>query len=244
MTKTVARAEEIFEQRANCGTSKPGPFKHRRDPAPTRASILLQAKSGAARKGGAPGKCVVRRVVARFLAKSSRGERTISDERPSRMNLTELIIEKEAFFALSEECEKIIDTRKRLPDFVFQRPFARYFAIEHVHIFKKEFGLFLFKLSNICGDESVNYMTLDPDPVDYYHRHHAFFGLASFKPSRLAERYLPVMSRDGNVDSFRSRGGDVGAFWGSSLNWGIFCDRISWEISVIAVPAEYRCSHS
>jgi len=152
------------------------------------------------------------------------------------MNPTELIAETEGFFALSEECEKIIDTRKRLPDFVFQRPFARYFAIEHVHIFKKEFGSFLFKLSNICGDESVNYMTLDPDPVDYYHRLHAFFGLASFKPSSLVERYLPVMSREGNVDSFRSRGGDVGAFWGSSLNWGIFCDRISWDISVIAVP--------
>jgi hypothetical protein len=152
------------------------------------------------------------------------------------MNPTELIAETEGFFALSEECEKIIDTRKRLPDFVFQRPFARYFAIEHVHIFKKEFGSFLFKLSNIFGDESVNDMSLEPDPVDYYYRLHAFFALASFKPSSLVERYLPVMSREGNADSFRSRGGDVGAFWGSSLNWGIFCDRISWEISVIAVP--------
>jgi hypothetical protein len=43
------------------------------------------------------------------------------------------------------------------------------------------------------------------------------------------------MSRDGHVDSFLARGGDVGAFWGSSLKWGILCDRISWELAVIAV---------
>lgn len=43
--------------------------------------------------------------------------------------------------------------------------------------------------------------------------------------------------------------GNVGAFWGSSLGWGIFCDRISWEMDVIAVsgsvdvPAitDFRC---
>lgn len=147
----------------------------------------------------------------------------------------ELIADKEAFSTLSGECGKFINTRKRLPDFVFQRPFAKYFAIEHANIFKKEFGSFLFELSNIFEDESVNYMTLDPHPVDYYYEHFSFFGLASFKPSGLVERYVPVMSREGNVDSFRSRGGDVGAFWGSSLKWGIFCDRFSWEIAVIAV---------
>ncbi|MFI5091953.1 MAG: hypothetical protein ACHQIK_00780 [Candidatus Acidiferrales bacterium] len=152
------------------------------------------------------------------------------------MNPGELVVDKEAFSVLSGECEKIINTRKLLPDFVFRRSFAKYFAIEHAHIFKKEFGSFLFKISSILQDESVNYMTLDPDPVDYYYRHFSFFGLASIKRSSLVERYLSAMSRDGNVDSFLARGGDVGAFWGSSLKWGIFCDRISWEIAVIAVP--------
>jgi hypothetical protein len=150
-------------------------------------------------------------------------------------NPVELIADKNVFSALSGECEKIINTRQRLPSFVFQRSFSRYFAIEHVHIFKKEFGSFLFKLSNIFDDKTVNYMTIAPDPVEYYYRNHVFFGLASFEPSSLAERYVTVMSREGNVDSFRSRGGDVGAFWGASLKWGIFCDRISWEISVIAI---------
>ena len=147
----------------------------------------------------------------------------------------ELVVDREVFSVLRGECEKIVNTRNRLPDVVFQRSFAKYCAIEHAHIFTKEFGSFLFKLSNIFEDQSVNYMTLEPDPVDYYYRHYSFFGLASIKPSSSVERYVPVMSREGNVDSFRSRGGDVGAFWGSSLNWGIFCDRISWEIAVVAV---------
>jgi hypothetical protein len=151
------------------------------------------------------------------------------------MRANELIIDKEVFSVLSDECEKIINTRKRLPDFVFQRSFARYFAIEHSHIGRKEFGLFLLKMSDIFEDEFVNYMTIVPHPVDYYYRHFSFFGLASFKPSSLRERYIPVMTRDGNVDSFFHRGGDVGAFWGSSLKWGISCDRISWEMAVIAV---------
>ena len=147
----------------------------------------------------------------------------------------ELVVDREAFSFLSGECEKIINTRRRLPDFVFRRPFAKYFAIEHAHLYKKEFASFLFEISNIFEDESVNYMTLDPHPVDYYYTHFSFFGLASFKPSSLRERYIPVMTRDGNVASFFHRGGDVGAFWGSSLKWGISCDRISWEMAVIAV---------
>jgi hypothetical protein len=89
-------------------------------------------------------------------------------------NPPELIVNKEAFSLLSGECQKTIDTRKRLPDFVFQHPFAKYFAIEHAHIFKKDFGSFLFKISNIFEDQSVNYMTIEPDPVDYYFRHHSF----------------------------------------------------------------------
>jgi len=151
------------------------------------------------------------------------------------MRANELVIDKKVFSALSDECERIIDTRKRFPDFVFQRSFARYFAIEHSHIGREEFGLFLFKMSNIFNDESVNYMTIVPHPVDYYYRHYSFFGLASFDPPSLVERYLPVMSRGDDVDSFLHRGGDVGAFWGSSLKWGISCDRISSEMAVIAV---------
>ena len=30
-------------------------------------------------------------------------------------------------------------------------------------------------------------------------------------------------------------GANLGVFWGSSLKWGVFADRISWELAVIAV---------
>jgi len=155
-----------------------------------------------------------------------------------RRNPSELVVDGEAFSILAGECERVINTQKRLPDFVFQHSFAKYFAMANAHVSRKDFGAFLFKLSTIFGDGSVNYMTIDPHPVDYYYRHFSFFGLASFRPSSLVERYMPVMSREGNVDSFLARGGDVGAFWGSSLKWGVACDRISWEMAVIAVSED------
>jgi hypothetical protein len=151
------------------------------------------------------------------------------------MTPRELIVERTAFSVLSDECEKIVNPRQRLPDFVFRHSFPKYFVIEYAHVYKREFGSFLLHLSNIFADERVNYMTLVPHPVDYYFRHHSFFGLASFESSSLVERYIPVMTRNGNVDSFLNRGGDVGVFWGSSLRWAIWCDRISWELAVIAI---------
>jgi hypothetical protein len=151
-------------------------------------------------------------------------------------NPEELVTSREGFSLLSEECTRIIDTRKRLPDFVFRRHFAKYFAIEYAYVGRQEFANFLVNMSGLFRDESVNYMTLVPDPVDYYYRNFSFFGVASFKPSNLVERYFRVMSRDKNIDSFLMRGGDVGVFWGSSLEWGVFSDRISWEMAVIAVP--------
>src|SRR5258708_37034701 len=145
-------------------------------------------------------------------------------------NLSELVVESEVFSLLSKECEKIFDIRKRLPDFVFAHSFAKYAAIEYAHLYKEEFGKFLFRLSRIFQDDFVNYMALDPDSVDYYYRNYAFFGLASFKPSSLSERYVPVMFREGNVHKLLA-GGNVGVFWGPSLRWGISADRISWTLA-------------
>jgi hypothetical protein len=79
-------------------------------------------------------------------------------------------------------------------------------------------------------------MTIQPDPVYYYYDHLSFFGLAVFPLDRLKERYIEVMRRGGKPDSFLARGGDVGVFWGSSLRWGLHCDRISWELCVLGLP--------
>jgi len=144
-----------------------------------------------------------------------------------------LVVDREAPSFLSAECERIIDTRKRLPDFVFRGPFADYFAIEYGHIYKKSFGMLLFQIATIFEDESVNYMALDPPPDSYY-RASSVFGAASFQASSLVERYESVLSREQNVPQLLA-GVNVGVFWGSSLKWGIHCDRISWEMAVIAV---------
>jgi hypothetical protein len=166
-------------------------------------------------------------------ASFSRGHNSLPS-RMQRMIPSELIVDEDAFSILSAECEIIIDTQKRLPDFVFRRTFARYFAIEYCHIFAKEFAAFLFQMSNIFSDASVNYMTLNPSPADKGYRQRSYFGLASFRSSSLAERYIPVLSWDRNTPQLLTSV-NVGAFWGSSLRWAVSCDRISWELVVIAV---------
>jgi hypothetical protein len=145
-----------------------------------------------------------------------------------------LIVDADEFSVLRGECEKIIDTRKRLPDFVFRRPFAKYFAIEYSHIFGQQFAEFLVTLAGIFEDESVTFTTLDPSPEHNGYRQRSYFGLASFAPLTLAKRYVPVLSREGNIPQLLA-GVNIGAFWGSSQKWAISCDRISWELAVIAV---------
>ena len=150
----------------------------------------------------------------------------------------ELIFDLPRFSILKEGCETIIRTQNRLPEFVFQRPFKKYFAIEYGHIYRKEFGAFLAEIAVICEDEFVNYMMLDPDPFDHYQRH-SVFGALSFSPVNIEERYHPLMSGDKNVAPLAAVFRDIaniGVFWGSSLKWGMMCDRLSWETIVIAAP--------
>jgi hypothetical protein len=164
--------------------------------------------------------------------------RFLPAKRERIVNPPELVTDREVFSVLSAQCEKIIDTRKRLPDFVFRRSFANYVPIDYEYIYTREFAAFLLKLADTFQDESVNYMTLAPPAVDYYERYNcSFFGLASFKPSSLLERYGPAIIGDRNWSELRA-GVHIGVFWGSSLDWAISWDRISWELAVIAVPQE------
>ena len=158
------------------------------------------------------------------------------------LNFPELVTDPSKFSYLRSECEKIIGLRKRLPDFVFEKRFAKYYVIEQSLVFWKTTPSLLSRVAKMFGDDSVNYITIIPDAVDYYRRHFSFFGLACFEPANLEDRYLPVMKRGGAVDSFLARGGDVGALWGSSLKWAIATDRISWELAVVAAQEDVDVS--
>jgi hypothetical protein len=156
------------------------------------------------------------------------------------MDTAELVADRQVFSLLRGECEKIIDTQRRLPDFVFRRPFAKYFAIEYAHIYGggaygEQFVSFLSMLSHTFHDDSVNYMVIDPEPGDTYYEQTSSFGVVSFKPASLAGRYPLVMNPTKGISRILA-GANLGALWGSSLKWGIFADRISWELGVIAVP--------
>jgi hypothetical protein len=129
------------------------------------------------------------------------------------MNYSELIADTNLFSALRHACGLVFNTSKRLPERVFCQQFVEYYAFEHGMIMRASFAAFLTNIACRFGDKAVNYMTLDPDPVEFYYRNCGFFGVASFQPSTLIENYIKVMSRDGKADSFRTTGGDVGVIW-------------------------------
>lgn len=146
---------------------------------------------------------------------------------------SELIVDKNSFLSLSQECNKVFDTTCRLPDLVFRTPSKQCYAFAHAYIFMKGFPMFLDRLADTFSDEKVNYMNLESGPVEYF-KHSGFYGLASFEKRRLREQYLKVMIGDAEVraDSFAANG-HRGVIWGSLLEWGMCCDRISWELCVM-----------
>ena len=149
------------------------------------------------------------------------------------MDDAEVIVDKTVFLSLRSESNELVDHAKRLPDFVFRRLFARYYAVEYGYVERETFGRLLSRIAHILGDETINYMVLDPDPADYYNDE-GFYGLVRFRASTLAERYVPVLGVRGSSRLFA--GANVGMLWGASQKWAIMCDRISWELAVIAVP--------
>jgi len=148
----------------------------------------------------------------------------------------EMVRDTERYRLLTSEARQLVDVAKRLPDFVFRRTFARYYAIAYAYLYREEFGNLLSGLANACHDETVNYITLDPTPEYFYHET-SFYGVISFSPSDVAERYVLVMHPTRGADKILA-GSNVGMFWGSSLKWSIAGDRISWELAIIGVSGE------
>ena len=155
------------------------------------------------------------------------------------MSATELVADGKEFLRLMSQCEGIIHTEKRLPEFVFRRPFARYFAVEYAHIYRQQFGVLLHEMSVTFGDHSVSYLALDPR--DEYLADSCFFGMISFTPSTLPDRYADVMHPTKGLTHILA-GANLGVFWGSSLEWGVFADRVSWELAVIATQKDVDVS--
>jgi len=160
------------------------------------------------------------------------------------MSLEKLVHQRDIFSTLSEESGKIIYPDRRLPGFVFKNTFDKYLPMEYEYVNRPHFPALLKELSDQYNDERVNYVTIEPDPVKYYLDVHGFYGMASFRPIELAEAYFPTMSRGNRADSFLHRGGDVGLFWGTSLAWAVYCDRISWEIAILAINGDFSKSES
>lgn len=159
----------------------------------------------------------------------------------------ELITDSKLFEAVFNDCGAVFDIARRLPDFVFKKNLI-YYSFPEIVTHNAGFPATLYKLGSEFHDEFVNYISLEPDPQAYYRDKVGFFGGARFTLDMIQdeEHFAEVMSRGGEADSFFNRGGDVGAYFGSSKAWGIFVDRRSWDLAILgtprAIPEEYIAS--
>jgi len=135
------------------------------------------------------------------------------------------------FLNLRVECESIILKGERLPKMVFRSEF-HFYVFERGYVTLDGFPKFLLQMSNIYSDDAVNYITLDPDPEASYYDQFGFFGAATFDKRDILSKYREMMLRPDKRGSFCVVS-NVGFFWGQSLNWAIFCDRVSWELCVL-----------
>jgi hypothetical protein len=152
------------------------------------------------------------------------------------MNVPELIADEGTSSQLRKQCGEIIDTKERLPNFVFRKQFKRYYAVEYAHVCRQTFGTLLREMSDIFHDDSANYLMVDPRPWK-----NTGFGLIAFTPANLPSRYFEVMAPTRGLTDILV-GANVGVFWGSSGRWSIFADRISWELAIIATDGDVDVS--
>lgn len=150
--------------------------------------------------------------------------------------IPELITDTETFLALDGQARSMFDLEKRLPSQVFQRAMGSYIAFEYGWLWGNDFAKVLSTVAHCFGDKMVYYRALDPQPESYFEKH-GWFGTASFQTADLKTRYSDIMGGRGAAFLFTA-GVNICALWGSSLAWGIVCDRISWELCVMGIAGD------
>lgn len=151
----------------------------------------------------------------------------------STMIPSEFVSSETNYRRARSEYGRVFRDESRLPAMVFQDSMAQFSFFEYSLCLGRAFPIGLYALSQEYQDETVSYMTIEPDPVSYYEMRLGYYGVASFAADSLADRFFPVMLRTDSADSFLARG-DIGVYWGSSKKWGIYCDRESWDLCVLA----------
>jgi hypothetical protein len=141
-----------------------------------------------------------------------------------------------------KDLQGVIIIDESLPKVVFNKDIKHFVIIEHGYLLTSKFVDILCAICSFYEDDIVNYLSLSPAAEYYRNVAGGVYGGFSLASAVVDDQYLPVMTLDGHVESFASRGGDVACIWGSSKNWGIFIDRITWELLVIGSKSEIPSS--
>ncbi len=145
------------------------------------------------------------------------------------------------FSDLRSEVESVIDTARRLPHLAFRTTTGLVDICEYEEILTDEFAEVLRSLCDVHGDESVVFVTLEPDPLEYYVKHYEHVPGFRIRPDELRDGYWSHLTYLPGGDALGAilYTANVVGLMGSSGTWSVWGER-NWEMGLIHSQAERR----
>jgi hypothetical protein len=141
--------------------------------------------------------------------------------------MARVVIDEDAFETLRARVDSTFYISRRLPDMVFQRVARPTLFCEYEAVLGAGFWPALANLASLHGDDTVDVLTLDPDPVTYYRQEYGYYASFSLRTRASPGEYWDAIA---DVPSGDQAGAivytaNVVAVTGPSASWGCWGER-------------------
>jgi hypothetical protein len=146
-----------------------------------------------------------------------------------------IIRDTQTFTEELQQLKTLVQLGARLPTQVFTDCFSEYLFFSYDRLLFDTFWEFVTQLLNKGGETSVTWMTLDPDPVEYFFRHFGHYGCARLSATDSKQDYLEFLtySTDGNPAEALIHRPIIAALFPADSKWCVYADGRA-EIGAIA----------
>lgn len=156
------------------------------------------------------------------------------------MNKSPFIEKEEDFNTIVERMSQIFQLNRRLPDQVFKEGYGNFNIIDFGPMMWSDFWHVLQACGRTAGDNEINMLLCQPDPVNYYFKHFKRYGALNFDISATATDYSEALRAEppgSPADAFETNS-FVWTWCGDSMKWGFYGIREVPEIGIGAACVE------
>ncbi|MCE3234202.1 MAG: hypothetical protein K0Q50_382 [Vampirovibrio sp.] len=156
------------------------------------------------------------------------------------INSISFVTDKTEFDKLLLEAGCIFNLEKRLPDQVFKEGYIFYLIKNFIgDTMSTDFWRYIQHGNLGLNNEVISFLTLDPDPVQYFHKEFSCYSAFQFPLHINDESYAQAFQNDpGHSPADALLFNSTTVIWfPNSLNWGIWAER-DLEIAILALKKE------